>query len=172
MSFKTTGEKFFEFLKTSEGLRFLGSVKRASREDQFTFPPSSSLRVKKGSPVDPGMVIFDQDGIAFGVVHRYISSYYDVYRLVQFLQKGTLYRESTSEDSVTGLENSSGPTSLGEIYFSLEPTGVESGEANISAQEFQLFAVANLKLNDRVDNMKVTRVVSQGGIVSARVMQQ
>jgi hypothetical protein len=156
-SLKDTGDRFLTTLQIDNGQRIRASLWGLSDTNSDTSPMRRLMRVKPGTPVDPGDAVHSSSGQTWLVGEHGEASTYTVMKLFEANRKGTWERPTGSEDTVTGLQTSGSPTDNGQVYYLLEPAGAAEDQLNIPEAEYQLITNADVQEGDRVGGLTILR---------------
>lgn len=154
---RDTGDRFLTTMQIDNGQRIRVSLWGMSDTNSDTSPMRRLMRVKPGTPVSPGDVVYSSSGQTWLVGEHGHASTYTVMKLFEANRKGLWERPSSSENTVTGLQSGGTATNNGQVNFLLEPAGAAEDQLNIPEAEYQLITNADVQEGDRVDGLTILR---------------
>lgn len=164
-----SGDRFYEPIQIVGGAKTRAVIHRASDGDQpgaeFS-TPKTTLRVKSGSIIVPGMVVITPGGEHNLVAEHSQQGDYKTFHLFQTDRKVTWTRQTFVTDVISKQKKAGPPTVFPDIWVMWERTRREFMDLTIRiAQESYLVATgADVHLGDYVDNKQVKRVSQALGI--------
>jgi hypothetical protein len=129
-------------------------------------PVAKMLLTRRGSVAEPGDTVLD-------LGERYVLGYFSagvndsLFRMFRTPHTATVTRMLTGKDPVTQLERSGRPTPLGLCSFDRTNLGMTGDFGAHKRVSYRIITGFPLEINDMLDDLKITNVRSEQGVVIA-----